>query len=135
MADIKIGQTAGISVVDFGPFLDGSRKQEVADAIIVSFKEIGFVYLVNHGLETHKVNGMFDWVRPFLSRPTLLLSLRQSKRFFAQPQEVKLLAPHPVNGAHHRGSLLWEWESFFETLTDRGRVFCTRRGKGRQRRV
>lgn len=75
MADVKIGQTAGISVVDYGPFLDGSRKQEVADAIIASFKEIGFVYLVNHGLEAHKVNGMFDWVRSLPSRPAPVAEL------------------------------------------------------------
>lgn len=64
MANIKIGETGGISVVDFGAFLDGSRKQEVADAIVQSFKNIGFVYLVNHGLAQQKVESMFDWVRP-----------------------------------------------------------------------
>lgn len=70
---------------------------------------------------------------PFLLDLPLSLSLRQSKRFFSQPQEVKLLAPHPANGAHHRGSLLWE--SVIKTLTDWGRLLCTRCGKGRQRRV
>ena len=48
MANIKVGETGGISVIDFGAFLDGSRKQEVADAIVQSFKDVGFVYLINH---------------------------------------------------------------------------------------
>ena len=62
MADVKVEEAGGISVVDFGPFLDGSRKQQVADAIVQSFKDVGFVYLVNHGLAQAKVDDMFDWV-------------------------------------------------------------------------
>ena len=63
MTDVKVGEAGGISVVDFAPFLDGSRKQQVADAIVQSFKDIGFVYLINHGLAQAKIDGMFDWVR------------------------------------------------------------------------
>lgn len=87
MADVKVGVAGGINVVDFGPFLDGSRRQDVADAIVQSFKDIGFVYLINHGLPQDKVDAMFDW----------------SKRFFSQPMDVKMLAPHPPSGSHHRG--------------------------------
>ncbi|KAF8188902.1 thymine dioxygenase [Mycena galopus ATCC 62051] len=76
-----------ISVVDFGPFLDGSAKQEVADKMVSAFKEIGFVYLINHGIPEQKSAQMFEW----------------SKDFFAQPMEVKKLAPHPPSGTHHRG--------------------------------
>ncbi|KAJ6570889.1 thymine dioxygenase [Mycena vulgaris] len=78
---------AGISVVDFAPFLDGSDKQAVADAILASFKRVGFVYLLNHGIPSERRTKMFDL----------------SKEFFAQPLEVKKLAPHPPSGAHHRG--------------------------------
>ncbi|THG95303.1 hypothetical protein EW026_g6327 [Hermanssonia centrifuga] len=87
MGDVKVGNTAGISIVDFGGFLDGTRKQAVADAMVESFKNIGFVYLVNHGLSQGKIDSTFEW----------------SKRFFAQPTDTKLLAPHPASGAHHRG--------------------------------
>ncbi|THH31050.1 hypothetical protein EUX98_g3137 [Antrodiella citrinella] len=76
-----------IGVVDFKPFLDGSDKQGVGAAIVKSFKETGFVYLMNHGLAQEKIDEMFKW----------------SKEFFAQPTEVKLLAPHPASGTHHRG--------------------------------
>ncbi|KAJ7123311.1 Clavaminate synthase-like protein [Mycena crocata] len=82
-----VSKESGISVVDFAPFLDGSNKQAVADAILSSFKRVGFVYLLNHGIPPHWVAKMFD----------------VSKGFFAQPMEVKQLAPHPPSGAHHRG--------------------------------
>ncbi|KAF8200129.1 thymine dioxygenase [Pholiota molesta] len=76
-----------VKVVDFGPFLDGSDRQGVADAVLESFKSIGFVYLANHGLPQEKVASMFEW----------------SKKLFDQPMEIKQLAPHPESGAHHRG--------------------------------
>ncbi|KAF7364575.1 Thymine dioxygenase [Mycena venus] len=78
---------ASISVVDFAPFLDGSNKQGVADEILSSFKRVGFVYLLNHGLPQDRIAKMFA----------------VSKEFFAQPTEVKELAPHPPSGTHHRG--------------------------------
>lgn len=53
---------SSVETVDFGPFLDGSNKQGVANAILDSFKSIGFVYLVNHGLDETKISSMFEWV-------------------------------------------------------------------------
>ncbi|KAI0310741.1 thymine dioxygenase [Amylostereum chailletii] len=85
--NIHLGAGGPVPVVDFAPYLDGSNKQAVADAMVHSFKYIGFVYLVNHGVPLDNVQGMFDW----------------SKRFFAQSMETKLLAPHPPSGTHHRG--------------------------------
>ena len=54
---------SSVKTVDFGPFLDGSDKQGVANAILDSFKSIGFVYLVNHGLDNVKIASMFESVR------------------------------------------------------------------------
>jgi len=54
---------SSVKTVDFGPFLDGSDKQGVANAILDSFKSIGFVYLVNHGLDNVKIASMFKSVR------------------------------------------------------------------------
>ncbi|KAJ7464086.1 thymine dioxygenase [Mycena latifolia] len=82
-----IAAASGIAIVDFSPFLDGSSKQEVGDKIVSSFQEIGFVYLINHGIPVARVEKMFAL----------------SKEFFAQPMEVKQLAPHPPSGTHHRG--------------------------------
>ena len=62
MSSVLLGDAHGISVVDFKPFLDGSAKQDVANAILDSFKRIGFVYLMNHGIPDTKVQDMFEWV-------------------------------------------------------------------------
>lgn len=63
MSDVKLGDVGGITIIDFGAFLDGSNKQDVADAMLQSFQDVGFVYLVNHGLSKEKIDGMFEWVR------------------------------------------------------------------------
>ncbi|KAF8529708.1 hypothetical protein BU17DRAFT_79791 [Hysterangium stoloniferum] len=46
MSNVKLGDESGIQVVDFAPFLDGTDKQGVADAILESFKDARFVYRV-----------------------------------------------------------------------------------------
>jgi len=46
---------SSVKTADFGPFLDGSDKKGAANAILDSFKSIGFVYLVNHGLDDVKI--------------------------------------------------------------------------------
>ncbi|KAJ7597562.1 Clavaminate synthase-like protein [Mycena floridula] len=81
--------TAGpnLAIIDFEPFLDGSNKQQVADSVLDAFKCLGFLYLTNHGILQSQLDQMFDW----------------SKRFFALPEEIKQLAPHPASGTHHRG--------------------------------
>ena len=48
-----------VKIVDFAPFLDGSNRQGVSDAILDSFKMAGFVYLVNHGLPQSSIDSMF----------------------------------------------------------------------------
>lgn len=57
------GDVNGIPVISLAPFIDGSNKPAVADAMLDSFKTIGFVYLVDHGLPKDKIAGMFEWVR------------------------------------------------------------------------
>jgi len=86
-SDVKLGDASGIQIIDFAPFLDGTDKQGVADAILESFKDVGFVYLVNHPLPKEKIEAMFEL----------------SKKLFSLPMETKMLAPHPPSGTHHRG--------------------------------
>ena len=54
-----------VHTVDFGPFRDGSNRQAVANEILDSFKSIGFLYLVNHGMPQDKIDSMFRWVWRF----------------------------------------------------------------------
>ncbi|KAI9860488.1 MAG: hypothetical protein M1813_006147 [Trichoglossum hirsutum] len=78
-----------VPIVDYGLFLHGGDedKRKVAAQIDEAFRTVGFVCLVNHGIEQAKVDECFEW----------------SKKFFALPTETKLLAPHPPGGSHHRG--------------------------------
>jgi isopenicillin N synthase-like dioxygenase len=80
---------ADIPIVDFGTFLTGSQeqKEQVAKQIDDAFRDVGFVYLRNHGVSGDMVGECFAW----------------SKKFFALPLETKMLAPHPPGGSHHRG--------------------------------
>lgn len=63
MPSAVLGDAPGIAVLDFGAFLDGSAREDVARAMVDSFKRVGFVYLVNHGIPKDKIRTMFDWVR------------------------------------------------------------------------
>ncbi|KAF2657824.1 thymine dioxygenase [Lophiostoma macrostomum CBS 122681] len=78
-----------IPIVDFGAFLHGNEEEraDVARQIDDAFRNTGFVYLKNHGVEKEVVDKCFEW----------------SKKFFALPMETKMLAPHPPGGSHHRG--------------------------------
>ncbi|KAI0372146.1 thymine dioxygenase [Pilatotrama ljubarskyi] len=87
---VVLGNAGGILTVDFGPFLDaptGLEGREVARELVESFERYGFVYLKNYGMPQETVDGTFEW----------------SKRFFAQPTEVKRLAPHPGIPQINRG--------------------------------
>jgi len=69
--------TFGIPVIDFAPFRlaeDTSDKRQTANELVTAFKEVGFVYLKNHGIESDVVDNAFD----------------KSARFFNLPMETKL---------------------------------------------
>jgi hypothetical protein len=74
-----LGDQESISVVDFSVFAsdddsDASvsaeetreTKKLTATRILESFKQIGFVHLVNHGLDLKKIHDMFEMVRSYL---------------------------------------------------------------------
>jgi isopenicillin N synthase-like dioxygenase len=78
-----------IQIVDFAPFLDGSpdSRKAVARKIDTLFQELGFVTLRNHGIPNSSIEDAFIW----------------SEKFFALPNSIKALAPHPPGYEHHRG--------------------------------
>jgi hypothetical protein len=59
-----------IPVVDFAKAADGTReeKEQVAKSIDYAFRNVGFVYLKNHGVPLEMVDECFDWVSHHLSR-------------------------------------------------------------------
>lgn len=79
-----------IPVADFSPWTDPQDKAgrlRVAQEIVDAFKNVGFVYLVNHSLPGSVLDEAFDW----------------TKRFFSLSEEDKMKAPHPEGWAVHRG--------------------------------
>lgn len=53
-----------IPIVDFAKVGGGDkRKEEVAREIDMAFREVGFVYLRNHGVDAEMVREAFEWVR------------------------------------------------------------------------
>ncbi|EFE44132.1 oxidoreductase, 2OG-Fe(II) oxygenase family [Trichophyton verrucosum HKI 0517] len=78
-----------IPVIDFAPFRDGSPEDAEATGkkIFEAFRDVGFVYLKNHGVPQEVVDEAFSW----------------SKKLFDLPQSEKEKAPHPPEGWWHRG--------------------------------
>ncbi|KAJ6605642.1 hypothetical protein B0H10DRAFT_2229098 [Mycena sp. CBHHK59/15] len=73
----------GIAIVDFGAFLDGTDNQAVANKMLASSR-----------ISASSTFSITEFHREWIAR-----------KFFAQPTEVKMLAPHPPSGTHHRVNL------------------------------
>ncbi|KAG9049643.1 hypothetical protein FS837_009614 [Tulasnella sp. UAMH 9824] len=73
---VRSDDTFGIPVVDFGKFRtnDPAAKLSTAKEVVDAFKEVGFVYLSNHGIQEEKIKNAF----------------KKSKAFFDLPEEKKL---------------------------------------------
>jgi isopenicillin N synthase-like dioxygenase len=58
-----------IPIVDFAKAREGGKeeKEAVAKEINGAFREVGFVYLKNHGVGQEMVREGFEWVSPFLA--------------------------------------------------------------------
>jgi isopenicillin N synthase-like dioxygenase len=80
-----------IPVIDFGPFLDGTATTRVSSEIVSAFKDVGFVYIKNHGIPKELID----------------LQFRQSHSFFALPHHEKdilaWVSPEANRGYVHQG--------------------------------
>lgn len=81
--------TATLPVIDFSRWLNGSaeQKKEVATELAKACRQVGFVYVINHGVSETLLEEAFGW----------------SQKLFALPEEKKMLAPHPPGPNVHRG--------------------------------
>jgi len=73
-----------IPAIDMAPFLDGSDRQGVADRIGRACRNVGFLYLTNHGIPATLVDAAMD----------------QARRFFALPDDRKMLIDIAKSPAH-----------------------------------
>lgn len=61
-----------IPLIDFGTYLhatDASEKQKTARAVVAGFKDVGFIYLKNHGISDSTVSDVFSQSAAFFSLP------------------------------------------------------------------
>lgn len=80
---------SALPIVDFSRWLKGSpeEKQKLAHELAQACREVGFVYVINHGVSQDLLDEAFSW----------------SRKFFALGPEQKMLAPHPPGPNVHRG--------------------------------
>ena len=86
---------SSIPIVDFAEWTIGNQDQRktIADKFLAACQTVGFVYIINHGVPSSKVEEAFA----------------VSKKLFDLSEDEKKLAPHPPGGAHHRG---YSWPGF-----------------------
>jgi isopenicillin N synthase-like dioxygenase len=60
----KISSMANIPIVDFAKAASGTKeeKEKIASQIDEAFRNVGFVYLKNHGVPRETVDECFAWV-------------------------------------------------------------------------
>jgi isopenicillin N synthase-like dioxygenase len=60
--------STAVPVVDFASFLNGDEieKAKVAGELDKAFRNVGFVYLRNHGVKMERVEECFKWVGDFV---------------------------------------------------------------------
>ncbi|KAG0282377.1 hypothetical protein BGZ96_000539 [Linnemannia gamsii] len=78
-----------LPLIDLANFTDSSPEQRMKTAkqLVVACQDVGFVYIVNHGVP----------------KEALTRAFQVSEDFYNLPQEDKLKAPHPPGWAVHRG--------------------------------
>ncbi|THY36100.1 thymine dioxygenase [Aureobasidium pullulans] len=78
---------SGIPIVNFAGWNDEHRRQQIAQDLVTACHDIGFVYIINHGIPEAVMDEAFDWI----------------KKLFHLPHDQKMLAPHPPGPDVHRG--------------------------------
>ncbi len=68
-APVEAAAPAEIPVVDIGPLLDGSDPMTPARQIHAAFRDVGFMYIKNHGISEAERQGMLDRAAEFFALP------------------------------------------------------------------
>ena len=94
--------------LNFGKFLHGNaaEQHEFCQDLSYALCNVGFVKLINHGIDDEKLDQLFAWVsglKHLLRKEHTLTTSSQNAKFFALPDEAKAKAAHPPEGNPHRG--------------------------------
>lgn len=76
-----------IPIVDFAQWSNDEQRQHIAQKLVDACRDVGFVYIVNHGVPESLLDEAFTW----------------SKKLFDLSHEEKMLALHPPGPDVHRG--------------------------------
>ena len=81
-----MSSSSAIPVIDFGKWESGGEGRiQIAKTLAEACRRVGFVYVVNHGVDDELLDEAFAW----------------SKKLFDLPEEKKMLAPHPPGMLHN----------------------------------
>lgn len=81
---------SAIPIVDFAKWTSSSAAEEklsIAKDLVAACRDVGFVYIINHGVSEELLGQAF----------------KMTKQLYDLPREEKMKAPHPPTWAHHRG--------------------------------
>lgn len=94
-----------VPMIDFSPFLNGSReeRQAVADEIARACEEIGFFYLSGHGVPQMQIDAIFDAAATFFALPD-----EERYQANATPQWYRGYIPMPKAQALSRNTRMFE---------------------------
>lgn len=98
--------SSSIPIVDFEKWNSESLLEDrlqIAKDLAAACREVGFVYIVNHGVSPQLLDEAFAW----------------SKKLYDLPKEEKMKAPHPPGFAHHRGYSWPGLEKVSSVLSDK----------------
>ena len=86
----KDENSVGLPFVDFARWTSGSTREEklkVAKEFADACHNVGFVFIINHGISPERLDDAFGW----------------TKRLFDLTMGEKMMAPHPDGPTVHRG--------------------------------
>ena len=94
-----------VPIIDFAPFLggDAAARQGVADAIADACREIGFFYIVGHGVPAEVRAAVFAQAKAFYNRPPA-----EKHRTEATPEWYRGWIPSHTGDTLNRSSRLFE---------------------------
>lgn len=62
---------SSLPLIDFSRFTSSPEERlAVSKELVKAFKEVGFVYLINHGIPQEMVKEAFDWVSIYVLKDT-----------------------------------------------------------------